>query len=260
MRPGTLTSATRRVARHTQDGVATEPEASSSAPAQDPHANTQLVQSLPRRPVREAPLRDAQPHEQAAGVRVANVVRVTANKLAQGSGVVFGAATCQSFFNTIQGNGTDTIHGGFTHNSYRDIAWGDAKIAMGAAAAFGGLKAIDSFASRYIQVQAQIPRQSLVRKADRARELGTTEACLDKAVEMVTMPEDDGAGPQLSVGEQMALAKDLLNVITAERSRLPPELWNAASNVGDDAHELVNRLLLAARERAAQEASTSSAG
>ncbi|UKE64196.1 hypothetical protein KM547_10175 [Xanthomonas translucens pv. phlei] len=122
------------------------------------------------------------------------------------------------------------------------------------------MKAIDSFASRYIQVQAQIPRQSLVRKADRARELGTTEACLDKAVEMVTMPEDDGAGPQLSVGEQMALAKDLLNVITAERSRLPPELWNAASNVGDDAHELVNRLLLAARERAAQEASTSSAG
>ncbi|SBV47175.1 hypothetical protein XTGART29_1813 [Xanthomonas translucens pv. graminis ART-Xtg29] len=117
MRPGTLTSATRRVARHTQDGVATEPEASSSAHAQDPHANTQLVQNLPRPPVREAPLRAAAPHEQAAGVRVANVVRGTANKLARGSGVVSGFATCQSFFNTIQGYGTNTIHGDLTHNS-----------------------------------------------------------------------------------------------------------------------------------------------
>jgi hypothetical protein len=131
---------------------------------------------------------------------------------------------------------------------------------MGAAAAFGGLKAIESFASRYIQVQAQIPRQSLVQKADRARELGTTEACLDKAVEMVTMPEGDGPFADLGEGERTALAKDLMNISIAERSRLPPELWNAASNVGDNAHELVNRLLLAARDRAAQEASTSSAG
>ncbi|OAX56895.1 type III secretion system effector XopAV [Xanthomonas graminis] len=255
-----MTSATRRVARHTQDGVATEPEASSSARAQDPHANTQLVQNLPRPPVREAPLRAAQPHEQAAGVRVANVVRSTANNLARGSGVVSGFATCQSFFNMIHGYGTNTIHGDLTHNSYHGLAWDRGKIAMGAAAAYGGFKAIESLASRYIQVQAQIPRQSLVQKADRARELWTTEACLDKAIEMVTMPDDDGPGPHLSVGEQTALAKDLLNVITAERSRLPPELWNAASNVGDDAHELVNRLLLAARDRAAQQASTSSAG
>ncbi|WLA14392.1 hypothetical protein MO326_10195 [Xanthomonas translucens] len=112
----------------------------------------------------------------------------------------------------------------------------------------------------YIQVQAQNRGQGRVQKAERARELGTTEACLDAAVDMVTMSEDDGPGAHLSVGEQTALAKDLLNVITAERSRLPQELWNAASNVGDDAHKLVNRLLLAARDRAAQEASTSSAG
>ncbi|WP_426683803.1 hypothetical protein ABFU84_10035 [Xanthomonas translucens pv. undulosa] len=113
------------------------------------------------------------------------------------------------------------------------------------------MKTIESLASLYIQVQAQNRGQGRVQKA---------EACLDAAVDMVTMSEDDGPGAHLSVGEQTALAKDLLNVITAERSRLPQELWNAASNVGDDPHKLVNRLLLAARDRAAQEASTSSAG
>ncbi|UKE64005.1 hypothetical protein KM539_12300 [Xanthomonas translucens pv. poae] len=256
-----MTSATRRVARHTQDGVATEPEASSSAPAQDPHANTQLVQNLPRPPVREAPLRAAAPHEQAAGVRVANVVRSTANNLAWCSGGVFGVAASNSYSNMINGNFEEMRDGGSTKSQhYHGLAWDRGKIAMGAAAAFGGLKAIESLASLYIQVQAQNRGQGRVQKSERARELGTTEACLDKAIEMVTMPDDDGPGPHLSVGEQTALAKDLLNVITAERSRLPPELWNAASNVGDDAHELVNRLLLAARDRAAQQASTSSAG
>lgn len=47
-------------------------------------------------------------------------------------------------------------------------------------------------------------------------------------------------------------SKRLLACVTAERSRLPQELWNAASNVGDDAHKLVNRLLLAARDRASR--------
>ncbi|UKE71345.1 hypothetical protein K8O61_10685 [Xanthomonas cerealis pv. cerealis] len=245
-----MTSATRRVARHTQDGVATtEHEASSSARAQDPHTNTQLVQSLPRRPVREAPLRAPD----TAGVRMANVVRSTANNLAWCSGVVCTVVASKSFSNRKNGTFTVKPH-------YDDIAWGNAKIAMGAAAAFGGLKTIESLASLYIQVQAQNRGQSPVQKAERARELGTTEACLDAAVEMVTMPEDGGPGAHLNVGEQAALAKDLLNVITAERSCLPPELWNAASNVGDDAPKLVNRLLLAARARAAQEASTSSAG
>ncbi|QDI03113.1 hypothetical protein E4A48_04860 [Xanthomonas cerealis pv. cerealis] len=255
MRPGTLTSATHRVASHTQEGVATEPEASSSARAQDPHANTQLVQSLPRRPVREAPLRAPD----TAGVRVANVVRSTADTLVSGSGHLFGAALACSFYGTMQRNGIDPIHGNSTDKLYYDgVASASAKTAVGAVVAGCGLMAIKSFASRYIE--AQIHGQGPVQKAERARELGTTEACLDAAVEMVTMPEDDGPGAHLNVGEQTALAKDLLNVITAQRACLPPELWKAASNVGDDAPKLVNRLLLAARARAAQEASTSSAG
>ncbi len=266
MRPVVLTSVTRRVARHTQDDVANEPEASSSARTQDPHANTQL-QSLPRRPVRAARLGAAQPQEPTAGVRVANFVRSTANNLAWGSGMVFGITASNSFSNKTQGNfmddpnyqelarGNGMVSMGSQH--YHDLARRNGTIAVGAALAFGGFKAIESVASRYIQ-QAQTPVQIPVQKAERARELGTTEACLDEAVEMVTMPEDDGPGSHLSLGEQTALAKDLMNLITAERSRLPAELWNAASGVGDDAPKLVNRLLLAARTRAPNETSTSS--
>lgn len=124
---------------------------------------------------------------------------------------------------------------------------------LGAAAAYGGSKAIKSLASWYIR--AQTPGQ----KALRARELGATKACLDAAVEMVTTPDDDNDGPAMNEGERIALAKDLLHLMTVERARLPPELWNAASGVGSDAHRLVTQLLQAARARAAEEASTSSA-
>jgi hypothetical protein len=196
-------------------------------------------------------------------VRAANFVRSTANILAWGSGMVFGTTVSNSFSNKTRGNFMDDpyyqelarsngmVSMGSQH--YHDLARSNGTIAVGAAVAFGGFKVIESVASRYIQ-QVQIP----VQKAERARELGTTEACLDEAVDMVTRPEDDGPGSHLSLGEQTALAKDLMNLITAERSRLPAELWNAASGVGDDAPKLVNRLLLAARTRAPNETSTSS--
>ncbi len=138
--------------------------------------------------------------------------------------------------------------------SYNErVASEGAKTMLGAAAAYGGSKAIKSLASWYIRTQT--PGQ----KTLRARELGATEACLDAAVEMVTTPDDDNAGPAMNEGERLALARDLLNLMTVKRSRLPPELWNAASGVGSDAHKLVTQLLQAARARAAEEASTSSA-
>lgn len=73
------------------------------------------------------------------------------------------------------------------------------------------------------------------------------------------MPDDDNPGPAMNEGERIALARDLMHLVTVERSRVPPELWQAASAVGDDAHTLVNQLLRAARARAAAQASTSSA-
>lgn len=50
MRPLALTSVTRRGARREQQEGATVADAGPPAPANDPHANTQLAQSLPRRP------------------------------------------------------------------------------------------------------------------------------------------------------------------------------------------------------------------
>lgn len=139
------------------------------------------------------------------------------------------------------------------HGYNEKVASEGAKTMLGAAAAYGGFKAIESLASWYIR--AQTPAQ----KARRARELGATEACLDAAVAMVTMPDDDNPGPAMNEGERIALARDLMHLVTVERSRVPPELWQAASSVGDDAHTLVNQLLRAARARAAAQASTSSA-
>ncbi len=112
-------------------------------------------------------------------------------------------------------------------------------------------------AARYVQAQAG--RHEVPTKAQRASELGTTEACLDETVDMVTRLDADHPGPAMNEGERLALARDLLNLITVERARLPPALWRAVSGAGNDAHALVTRLLQAARARAAEEASTSSA-
>lgn len=76
MQPLALTSATRRGARRQQQERATVADAGPCAPASDPHANTQLAQSMPRRPVREAPLRvPGTPR----GVHLANVGRAIAH-------------------------------------------------------------------------------------------------------------------------------------------------------------------------------------
>ncbi|AZR24764.1 type III secretion system effector XopAV [Xanthomonas vasicola] len=251
-----MTTAVRRGAKQSQEDRVAASDAGPSARFHDPHANTQLVQSLPRRVVREAPLRPAgeaaaqgaQPQEQAAGVRVANVVRELADSAAVlGAGLVF-AYGAKTFYN-------HSIQGGSTADpSYDDrLALGGAKTMLGATVAYGGFKAIEYLADGYIRAQTR------GQKAQRARELGTTEACLDAALEMVSTPDANNPGPDMNVGEQIALARDLLHLITVERSRLPLDLWNAASGVGGDAHRLVTQLLQAARARAVEEASTSSA-
>jgi len=130
---------------------------------------------------------------------------------------------------------------------YKNYAMLSGAGALASAVAIGGVNLADYLIVSYLRAQNRAPA---VVKADRARELGTTVSCLDEAVEMVTIPDAGGPGDHLSDGERIALAKDLLNLITVERSRLPSQLWNAARGVRD-AEVLVDRLLAAARDRAA---------
>lgn len=97
MRPVAMTTAVRRGERQDQEKRVAESGAGPSARVHDPHANPQLVQALPRRPVREAPIRPAgqavaqvaQPQEPAAGLRVAHFVHNVAEIAAMGSGLAF---------------------------------------------------------------------------------------------------------------------------------------------------------------------------
>ncbi|MBV6850115.1 type III secretion system effector XopAV [Xanthomonas euvesicatoria] len=248
MRPLALTSATRRGARREQQEGATVADAGPSAPASDPHANTQLAQSLPRRPVREAPLRAP---GAPRGVHLANMGRAIAHVGAAGATLWGGFAAIQAPAAAAYGYVKDDLY-------YKNLAVVSGYQAVGALAAFLGMGLADVMAVRY--VEAQTRWYEVPTKAQRASELGATEACLDQAVDMVTRLDADPPGPGMDEGERLALARDLMHLMTVERSRLPPDLWRAARGAGNDAYGLVARLLQAARARAAEEASTSSAG
>ncbi|MDH4907169.1 type III secretion system effector XopAV [Xanthomonas axonopodis pv. ricini] len=248
MRPLALTSATRRGARREQQEGATVADAGPSAPASDPHANTQLAQSLPRRPVREAPLR---PPGTPRGVPLVNLGRTMAHVGAAGAAVWGGFSALQAPAAAAYGYFNDDLY-------YKNLAVVSGYQALGALAAFLGMGLADVLAARYVEAQSrwyEVPT-----RAQRASELGATEACLDQAVDMVTRLDADPPGPAMDEGERLVLARDLMHLMTVERSRLPPDLWRAARGARNDAYGLVARLLQAARARAAQEASTSSAG
>ncbi|MCC8911987.1 hypothetical protein LOF27_01000 [Xanthomonas euvesicatoria] len=248
MRPLALTSATRRGARREQPENATVADAGPSAPAGDPHANTQLAQSLPRRPVREAPLRAP---GSPRGVPLANLGRTMAHVGAAGAAVWGGFAAIQAPAAAAYGYFNDDLY-------YKNLAVVSGYQAVGALATFLGMGLADVLAARY--VEAQTRWYEVPTRAQSASELGATEACLDQAVDMVTRLDADPPGPAMDEGERLALARDLMHLMTVERSRLPPDLWRAARGAGNDAYGLVARLLQAARARAAEEASTSSAG
>lgn len=248
MRPLALTSATRRGARREQQEGATVADAGPSAPASDPHANTQLAQSLPRRPVREARLRAP---GTPRGVPLANLGRTMAQMGATGASLCGTLAALQVPPVAAYGYFKDDLY-------YRNFAVASSYVTVGMLAAFLGMRLADVLAARY--VEAQTRWYEVPTKAQRASELGATEACLDQAVDMVTRLDADPPGPAMDEGERLALARDLMHLMTVERSRLPPDLWRAARGAGNDAYGLVARLLQAARARAAEEASTSSAG
>ncbi|WP_273676157.1 type III secretion system effector XopAV [Xanthomonas campestris] len=249
MRPVNLTSATRRGARHDQQDMPAERGVGASSERTDPDENTQLTENLRRPPVREARLREP---NVPIGVQIANVGRQVAHAgttLAAISTIPTGLIALQAPFAAAYGYATDDPY-------LKNYAMVACLPVVASLSALGATYSVERLAAWYLQAQAQ----ASVTKAARATELGTTEACLDAAIEMVTMPDAETPTPEMSEGERTALARDLLHLATADGSRLPPEIWSAASGVGDDAYTLVSNLLAAARIRASEEASASSAG
>lgn len=95
--------------------------------------------------------------------------------------------------------------------------------------------------------------------SSRARAMGMTDGCMNRAVDIVTMPEEhDRAAHPMNEHETQLLADDLLRLATWEPSRLEPGLWEAASGVGDDADALVDRLLAFRRSVTAAATASSS--
>ncbi|RBL02197.1 hypothetical protein BRN40_09850, partial [Xanthomonas oryzae pv. oryzae] len=178
----------------------------------------------------------------------ANVGRAIAHVGAAGAAVWGGVTAFQAPAAAAYGYFNDDLY-------YKNFAVVSGCQTVVALAAFLGMRLADEMATRY--VQAQTGWYAVPTKAQRARELGATEACLDEAVDMVTRLDAHPPGPAMDEGERLALARDLMHLMTVERSRVPPDLWRAASGADNDAHGLVTRLLQAARTRAAEEASTS---
>ncbi|WP_355586285.1 type III secretion system effector XopAV [Xanthomonas cannabis] len=248
MRPANLTSATRRGSRHDQPEMPAERGVGSSQQQADPHQNRQLTENLrPRPPVRAARLREPRV---PIGAQIAGVGRSVAHAgtmMAAASVVPTGLVALQAPFAAAYGYATDDQYS-------KNYAMAACPPFLASLAALGAAYSIERLMAWYEQALSQSP----VTKAARAAELGTTEACLDEAIDLVTAPDAETSGPEMSEGEKLALATDLMHLATSDRSQLPPELWSAASGVGNDANALVSRLLAAARSRAAAEATASS--
>ncbi|CAD0347075.1 type III secretion system effector XopAV [Xanthomonas hortorum] len=256
-----LTSATRRGARPDQHDRPAVRDVGPSSQQADPHANTQLTEHLRPRPVVRAARLQEPDIPVGIGVPIANAVQGLA-----GIGLVsLSVPTVATCFNAASGS-FQAAHryarGDATWIAHAQAAAVPALLCITAA---GGLYSAQQLAASYLQAQAQA-RVPVIR-AVRAHELGITEECLNSAIMMVTMrdaesdAESDGGTfpPEMTEWERTVLSADLMHLATAERSRLPPELWRAASGAGD-ACTLVNNLLAAARRRASEGASASSAG
>ncbi|WP_349810689.1 type III secretion system effector XopAV [Xanthomonas dyei] len=254
MRPVNLTVATHRRARQEETAGPNEHDVGSSSHQGDPHANTQLAQQLaPRPPMRAARLRGPR---RPLGVQIADFGMKVAHfgrMVASVPAAVFSVGALPAPFVAAYGYATDD-------------AWlkNYANVSVSTALSFYppmiGLYAVEYLAAWYLQAQAQAQEQASVPIAVRANELGMTETCLYAAIEMVSRLDADTPGPDMNEGERNALAMDLKNLVTEDRSRLPSDLWGAANGVGDDAYKLVSNLLEVARRRASAEASASTAG
>ncbi|APP79819.1 MULTISPECIES: type III secretion system effector XopAV [Xanthomonas] len=241
-----VSSVAREAVRHDQREAQAPREVGYSSQRGDPQANPQLKQDLSRAPVRAARLKAPRV---PIGVHIANT-GLQAARFA--TSAVAGPAEA-AVLDVVHAPAAAAYEYAKGEVSWKKNAGVTLAPALAYAVVMGTLSAVQYLANRYLQAQSQ----TSVSKADRAKELGVTEACLDAAVAMVNKGEVAGPGGEMTEEEAAALAADLQNLATADRSRLPPELWRAASGVGDDACALVTRLLLAARARASAEASAS---
>ncbi|MCC4635687.1 type III secretion system effector XopAV [Xanthomonas dyei] len=213
----------------------------------DPQANVQLQNDLPRAPVRAARLKAPQV---PVGVHIAN----TGLHAARFAASAVAGATESAVVDAVHAPAVAAYE-----YAKGDLSWKkNAGVTLAPALAYtvlmGTLSAVQYLAKRYLQAHPQ----ANVSKGDRAKALGVTEACLDRAIALVNDGESAGPGGEMSEEERAALAADLQNLTTADRARLPPELWRAASGAGDDACALVTQLLVAARARASAQPSVPS--
>ncbi|SMR00015.1 hypothetical protein PD885_02787 [Xanthomonas fragariae] len=202
----------------------------------DPHVNAQLARSFPRRPVHPAPFR---PPRASVGERVAESVATT-------------AATLRVLPNSAMRLAPALFAYSIARNDPNVRAcWAIA----GGCGLVGhiGLRGVEQVA-RYAQSGARwyaaVRSSRPVTVAGRAKELGTSEACLYEALDLVTMLGEEQGEIEMSEAELNALAKDLHHIATEQKMRLDPDLWRAASGHGDNASALIGHLLELARSRA----------
>ncbi len=170
MRPVAMTTAVRRGERQDQEKRVAESGAGPSARVHDPHANPQLVQALPRRPVREAPIRPA-----GQGCCPSRAATGTSRWAARGPLCTQRSGDCchglwtrvHSWFDPLLrlrgAKAASRLTKAITRGSLQKVP---IKMLV-AAAAYGGFKAIESVASWYIR--AQTPGQ----RGLRARGIGS---------------------------------------------------------------------------------------
>ncbi|CTP92700.1 type III secretion system effector XopAV [Xanthomonas graminis] len=183
------------------------------------------LQDLQQRPARTAPRR-AQPA--LTRQRIASCVADVAGVTAALTGIASVAPPLVGFFAYIGENDQMAKFGGIA--------------TLAGVATTGTLSAIQRLASLYAYGN---------NITDRASALGISAENLRRAVDLVTIPEENErhAHP-MSEAESNALAIDLMHLSTTPFFRLDTDLWNAARRAGDSADALIEALLALRRQPA----------
>ncbi|WP_108084744.1 type III secretion system effector XopAV [Xanthomonas translucens] len=228
MQPAALPAMSPRVRREEIDLEMGLAQAARNDAPSPQHASAQVdarLQDLPQRPARPVPVR---PLPVPTGQRIAEHVANVAGATAAVVGIASLAPPLVGFFGLILDKHQVAKYGGIA-----TLAGFTTTVA---------LTVIQRRASKYAHGH---------NITGRASALGTSRACLDRAVELVTVPDEhERAAHLMREGENNSLAMDLKNLATLPPSRVDPGLWNAARNAGEDADALIDALLAFRRQSA----------
>ncbi|QDI02761.1 hypothetical protein E4A48_02765 [Xanthomonas cerealis pv. cerealis] len=181
------------------------------------HAAAQVdarLQGLPQRPVQPAPLREP---TMSTGQRIACVAGATA--------AVVGVSSVPPL-----------VMGAFGFmNEYDHLAKYSGIATLAGIATTGAMKAIERTASYYGRGPTTVE--------GRAEALGTSEECVHRATQLVTVPDEENNPHPMSDAERLAIAMDLRNMAMLDKSTLDPNLLSCVRNAGTDADKLVEALL-----------------